>query len=60
MSKLLTEADAADVLNLKQPTLTRWRWDKKGPPYCKIGGAIRYCLADLELFIEQNKVSAND
>lgn len=60
MNTLLDETSAARVLNLQPSTLTRWRWGRKGPSYCKIGGAIRYCVSDLETFIAQNKVAAND
>ena len=60
MENLLTESAAAVVLNLQPQTLNRWRWNRKGPPYCKIGGAIRYCVADLKLFVAQNRVAAND
>jgi hypothetical protein len=48
---LLDEAAAARLLALQQKTLTRWRWEGRGPAYCKIGGAVRYRLRDLEAFI---------
>jgi hypothetical protein len=48
---LITEKDAADVLRLKSKTLTRWRWEGRGPRYHKIGGAVRYRTEDLEAFI---------
>lgn len=60
MNKLLDETSAALVLNIQPRTLTRWRWGGKGPSYCKIGGAVRYCVADLEAFIAANRVAAND
>lgn len=60
MNKLLDETAAAHVLSLRPKTLTRWRWGGKGPSYCKIGGSVRYCVADLEKFIAENKVAAND
>jgi hypothetical protein len=48
---LLNETQAADLLNIKVPTLRRWRWAGKGPTFLKIGGAVRYDRADLEGFI---------
>ena len=48
---LLNESQAADLLNIKVPTLRRWRWAGKGPRFLKIGGAVRYDRADLEGFI---------
>jgi hypothetical protein len=34
-------------------TLERWRWQKQGPVYLRVGGAIRYRLADVEEFERQ-------
>ena len=48
---LLNETQAADLLNIKVPTLRRWRWAGKGPTFLKIGGAVRYDPADLESFL---------
>jgi Helix-turn-helix domain len=48
---LLNETQAADLLNIKVPTLRRWRWAGKGPRFLKIGGAVRYDRTDLEGFI---------
>ena len=60
MNPLLNETAAAHVLSLKPRTLTRWRWGGKGPPFYKIGGAVRYCINDLEAFALEGKVAAND
>ncbi len=43
----LTEAEAADFLRFKPLTLSRYRATGDGPAYFKLGGAIRYCRADL-------------
>lgn len=50
MDTYLREEQAADYLGLKSATLTRWRWSGSGPRYYKIGGAVRYRLADLDAF----------
>lgn len=60
MNALLDETAAAHALCLQPRTLSRWRWGGKGPPYCKIGGAIRYLISDLDAFIAENRVAAND
>jgi hypothetical protein len=49
---LLNENEAAHMLGLKTTTLRRWRWAGKGPPYRKIGGAVRYDPVDLAVFVE--------
>jgi hypothetical protein len=48
---LLNERQAADLLNMKVPTLRRWRWAGKGPAFLKIGGAVRYDPAELDRFV---------
>jgi hypothetical protein len=37
---------------LQIATLQRWRWAGRGPRFLKIGGAIRYDSADLDVFVE--------
>jgi predicted site-specific integrase-resolvase len=46
--RLLTERQAADLLNVKVATLRRWRWAGKGPAFLKVGGAVRYDPAELD------------
>jgi hypothetical protein len=50
-TSLLNENQTAELLNIKVPTLRRWRWAGKGPTFLKIGGAVRYDRAELEGFI---------
>ncbi len=47
---LINEKAAAELLGLSPKTLQRWRWLKKGPRICKLGGAVRYSIRDLEEF----------
>jgi len=56
LSTLLNEAAAAHFLGLQPKTLCRWRWERKGPSYCKVGGAIRYRHQDLEAFVSNTVV----
>lgn len=56
MLNLLTEDIAAKMLGLQPKTLCRWRWEGRGPTYCKIGGAVRYRQRDLETFIAEGLV----
>ncbi len=60
-SRLLKEGEAAKILNLEVATLRRWRWSGRGPRFLKLGGAVRYELADIEAFIEASrKASTSD
>lgn len=52
---LVNETEAARILALRVKTLRRWRWGGQGPPYLKIGGAVRYDPADLAAFIKSSR-----
>ena len=56
MEKLLTESEVADIFRLKVRTLQSWRHKKKGPPYFKDGGLIRYRASDVEEHLEKQIV----
>lgn len=55
--KLLTTEEAAQVLGdlgvrTTPGTLKFWRHAKRGPPYLKIGNAVRYRRADLDAYVD--------
>ena len=56
--RLVDTKRAASVLGLKPFTLRRWRIDGEGPRFCKLGGAVRYRLSDLEKFVEAGSSTA--
>lgn len=50
---LLTEREAAAILNCAVRSLRNWRWGGKGPRFHKIGARlVRYRRDDLLAFIE--------
>ena len=51
-SPYLSTQQAAEHLNLKPQTLTRWRHEGKGPIYRAFGGRIRYTRNDLETWAD--------
>ena len=55
--KLLTQKQLARRWALSERTLERWRCTGEGPTYVKLGGLVRYRLADVEEF-EQKGLSA--
>lgn len=59
MIELLNETAAAEVLQLRPKTLCRWRFERRGPDYVKIGGAVRYRTTDLAEFVARNRVTQN-
>jgi len=48
---LLTTKEAARLMRLSNRTLEDWRVRGKGPPFCKLGAAVRYAQADVQLFL---------
>lgn len=47
VSALLTETEVSHVLRVSLATLRKWRVDKRGPRFIKIGPLVRYQLEDL-------------
>lgn len=59
VDNLLTTREAAQLLGIKENTLTIWRnTDRQHIPYIKIGRAIRYKRSDLVKFLNDRR--AND
>ena len=51
--QLFTELLAAEVLRLNVRTLRLWRERGGGPPYLKLGRAVRYRRSDLVAWLDQ-------
>lgn len=56
MSNLINEDAAAQLMGIQRNTLTRWRWEGRGPRYCKIGRSVRYRPEDIQAFIARTVV----
>ena len=54
---LLTEKELAQRWSCSTSRLQRWRSEKQGPIYMKIGNKVLYRLADIEAFEQQCLVS---
>ena len=52
MGDNLKTNEAAAFLQVQPTTLEQWRWNGKGPRFCKLGRSVRYRKTDLEAFIE--------
>jgi len=46
----LNQIELSRRWSLSHRTLERWRWERRGPSYLKIGGRIAYRLEDVEAF----------
>ncbi len=47
-TKLYTEQDVAEQLHISLASLRRWRLEKRGPRFIKVGSLVRYRPEDLE------------
>ncbi len=54
-SALLTTTEAARWLGLSASTLAKARVAGGGPPYVKLGSAVRYRRADLEAYAKARR-----
>jgi predicted DNA-binding transcriptional regulator AlpA len=55
---MLRESEAARLLAVSAETLGAWRQARKGPPYTRLGSAIRYPEAALLRWVELQTVTA--
>ena len=55
MEPLLSPREAADLLGVKVGTLAAWRYRQEGPPWLKVGGAVRYDRPVLEQWAGRNQ-----
>lgn len=58
--EILRVVEAAKILNVSHKTLTKWRYQGRGPAFVKEGRYVRYLLEDLYSFMQLNRVSFNN
>lgn len=55
---LVDPYEAAKILGVSRSFLAKQRMKKAGPPFVRLSpGAIRYRIADLEAWLEQNRIA---
>ena len=52
MSALLNETEVAKKLRVSLACLRRWRLEKRGPVFLKIGSLVRYQQEDLATWLQ--------
>ena len=57
VTNLLTTTEAAAALALAPKTLRNWRSQGLGPPFIRLGGAIRYRETDLLAWVDAQAVT---
>lgn len=53
---ILTEKEAAALLRCSPSALLRFRCERRGPPYSKVGKLVRYTRSDLIAWLESRRV----
>jgi excisionase family DNA binding protein len=57
---LLNEKQVSEKLGVKIPCLRRWRHERRGLPFVRVGRLVRYRLEDLEAFVAANRQEIKD
>lgn len=47
--------DVAEFLNVSQATLSRWRRERVGPPFLRVGGVSRYNPATVRAWVTERE-----
>jgi excisionase family DNA binding protein len=58
MQRLLTQAEAAEILCLSERTLERLRVSGTGPKFVRMGKSVRYRIEDVEAFVADRVVGS--
>ncbi len=53
--QLVSTKELSEIWGVPESTLRYWRSAETGPPYVKLGGRIKYDLADVERYVRANK-----
>jgi hypothetical protein len=53
--QLVSTKELSAIWGVPESTLRYWRSAEIGPPYVKLGGRIKYDLADVERYVRANK-----
>jgi predicted DNA-binding transcriptional regulator AlpA len=56
---LVTESEVSRLLQVSLARLRKWRVEKRGPRFIKIGSMVRYRLADLQQWLSSQPTGVN-
>ena len=56
VKRFVNEKTVALATDISLPTLRRWRHERKGPPYVKIGRLVRYDYDLAMEFMDNHKI----
>jgi excisionase family DNA binding protein len=59
--RMMREAEVAALLGVSRRTMQGWRWRGGGPPYVRVGSAVRYEPAEVQAWLDaQRRTSTSD
>jgi predicted DNA-binding transcriptional regulator AlpA len=58
--RYLTEKEVTEITRIGLQTLRNQRFRGVGIPYSKIGRSVRYCLSDVIVYMEKQKIATSD
>jgi excisionase family DNA binding protein len=53
---LFTPEQAAEYLQMSSGTLEKWRYQRRGPSFVKVGSLVRYELTALDAYIDAQTI----
>ena len=56
MGRQLDTEEAAGVLKLSRRTLEKWRYERRGPAYRRMGRTVRYDEEELRAWLDSHAV----
>ena len=59
LDELITEVDVAKKLRVSLACLRRWRFERKGPQFLKIGSLVRYRTVDIQSWLKSLPVGGS-
>lgn len=61
VERMMRETEVAERLGCSTRTLQGWRWRGGGPPFVRVGRAVRYDPAELRAWLDaQRRTSTSD
>lgn len=58
--KLLTTKEVAEYLDIALSTVKQYRVNRTGPVYIKVGPLVRYRKADVDTWLKNKEIQANN
>lgn len=53
MQRLLSRKELSELLGIPEPSIATWASEGKGPRYSRVGRHVRYRVADVERWLDE-------